>query len=156
MATSSAQTKNPVPPFAARFVFTVDGLTIGAFTEVTGLSVQMDTEELVEGGQNQFTHKLPKQLKWPNLVLKRGITDSDVLFEWFAKCSGEGLEGAGDKLDRRNGAVQLYDATGKVMRRWNFTQAFPVKWTGPKFAAAGRDLATEELEVCHCGFTPGK
>src|SRR3954454_16530210 len=111
MATNTPS-RNPVPPFTARFVFTVDGLEIGAFTEVSGLSVQMDTEDLVEGGQNQFVHKLPKQLKWPNLVLKRGITNSDVLFEWFAKCSGEGLEGEGDKLDRRDGAVQLYDSEG--------------------------------------------
>jgi phage tail-like protein len=145
-----------VPPFAARFVFTVDGLTIGSFTEVTGLSVQLDTEELVEGGNNGFTHKLPKQLKWPNLVLKRGITDSDVLFEWFSRCSGEGLEAAGDKLDRRNGSVQLYDHNGKVVRRWNFADAYPVKWTGPKLAASSKDLATEELEVCHCGFKPSK
>jgi phage tail-like protein len=156
MATNSSPTKNPVPPFTARFVFTVDGLTIGSFTEVTGLTVQMDTEELVEGGNNQFTHKLPKQLKWPNLVLKRGITDSDVLFEWFARCSGEGLEAQGDKLDRRNGSVQLYDNNGKVVRRWNFADAYPVKWTGPKLAASSKDLATEELEVCHCGFKPSK
>lgn len=153
---NSPSSAGGVPPFAARFVFTVDGLTIGSFTEVTGLSVQMDTEELVEGGNNGFTHKLPKQLKWPNLVLKRGITDSDVLFEWFARCSGDGLEAAGDKLDRRNGSVQLYDHTGKVVRRWNFADAYPVKWTGPKLAASSKDLATEELEVCHCGFKPSK
>jgi phage tail-like protein len=144
------------PPFVGRFVFTVDGLTIGAFTEVSGLSVQIDTEELVEGGQNQYTHKFPKAMKWPNLVLKRGITDTDALFEWFAKCSGEGLEAAGNKLERRHGSVQLLDSQGKVVRRWNFTDAFPVKWTGPKLAASSRDLATEELEVTHCGFKPGK
>jgi phage tail-like protein len=150
------QERKADPPFVGRFVFTVDGLTIGAFTEVSGLSVQIDTEELVEGGQNQYTHKLPKQMKWPNLVLKRGITETDALFEWFAKCSGEGLEAAGNKVERRHGSVQLLDSTGKVVRRWNFTDAFPVKWTGPKLAASSRDLATEELEVTHCGFKPGK
>jgi phage tail-like protein len=136
----------------ARFVFTVDGLEIGAFTEVSGLQVQMDTEDLIEGGNNGFVHKLPKQLKWPNLVLKRGITNSDVLFEWFAQCSGDGLESNGDKLSRKHGAISLYDAQGKVVRTWEFTDAFPVKWTGPKFAATSKDLATEELEVVHCGF----
>lgn len=151
---------NPVrqadPPFAGQFVFTVDGLTIGTFLEVSGLSVQIDTEELVEGGQNQFTHKLPKQMKWPNLVLKRGITEADTLFEWFAKCSGDGLESAGNKIERRHGSVQLKDSTGTVVRRWDFTEAFPVKWSGPKLAATSKDLATEELEVCHCGFKPSK
>jgi phage tail-like protein len=144
------------PPFVGRFVFTVDGIAIGAFTEVSGLSVQIDTEELAEGGQNQYTHKLPGRMKWPNLVLKRGITDTDSLFEWFAKCSGDGLNSADNQVERHHGSVELKDAAGKTVRRWEFEDAYPVKWTGPKLAAASKDVATEELEVCHCGFKPGK
>jgi len=144
------------PPFVGRFVFTVDGITIGAFTEVAGLSVQIDTEELAEGGQNQYTHKLPGRMKWPNLVLKRGITDTDSLFEWIAKCSGEGLDSANSKVERHHGSVKLLDTAGKTVRKWDFEDAYPVKWTGPKLAVASKDLATEELEVCHCGFKPGK
>jgi phage tail-like protein len=141
------------PPFSAKFVFTVDGLTIGTFTEVSGLSVQIDVEELAEGGQNQFTHKLPGRMKWPNLVLKRGVTNTDNLFEWFQQSSGDGFAGAGNQLKRRRGAVTLMDSTGTVVRTWEFTEAYPVKWNGPKLAASSRDLAVEELEVAHCGFT---
>lgn len=142
------------PPFVGRFKFEVDGVTIGAFTEVSGLSVQIETEELPEGGQNQYTHKLPGRMKWPNLVLKRGVTDSDGLFEWFASCSGEGLAANGNQITVRQGSVSLLDASGNVVRRWNFADAYPVKWTGPRLAASSRDLAVEELEVCHCGFKP--
>jgi phage tail-like protein len=141
------------PPFAGKFVFTVEGLTIGAFTEVSGLSVSIDVEELAEGGQNQYTHKLPGRMKWPNLVLKRGVTNTDNLFQWFTQSSGDGFAGGGNKIVRRNGAVELRDAAGKVVRRWEFVEAYPVKWSGPKLAASGRDLAVEELEVCHRGFT---
>jgi phage tail-like protein len=141
------------PPFAGKFVFTVEGQTIGAFTEVSGLSVSIDVEELAEGGQNQYTHKLPGRMKWPNLVLKRGITNTDNLFEWFAKSSGDGFAGSGNRLDRHNGAVELRDAAGKTVRKWEFTGAYPVKWSGPKLAASAKDLAVEELEVCHRGFT---
>jgi phage tail-like protein len=144
------------PPFAGRFMFNVDGLVIGAFTEVSGLSVQIETEELAEGGQNQYTHKLPGRMKWPNLVLKRGITDTNSLFEWFAKCSGDGLAAQDNTIERHNGSISLLDAAGKPVRRWNFLDAYPVKWTGPRLAASSRDLAVEELEVCHCGFTPEK
>jgi phage tail-like protein len=144
------------PPYTGRFVLTVEGMTIGSFTEVSGLSVQIDTEELAEGGQNHYTHKLPGRMKWPNLVLKRGITDSDNLFEWFASCSGEGLAAADNKVQRRYGTVSLVDVAGKKVRSWTFVGAFPVKWTGPRLAASSRDLAVEELEVCHRGFKPEK
>jgi phage tail-like protein len=95
-------------------------------------------------------------MKWPNLVLKRGITDSDNLFEWFAKCSGDGFAKADNQLERLGGSVKLLDTKGRTVRRWSFVEAYPVKWTGPRLAASSRDLAVEELEVCHCGFKPEK
>ena len=148
-----ASSRTMDPPFAGKFVFSVEGLTIGAFTEVSGLSVSIDVEELAEGGQNQYTHKLPGRMKWPNLVLKRGITETDNLFQWFATSSGDGFAGAGNKIERRAGRVELRDAAGRTVRKWEFTGAYPVKWSGPKLAASARDLAVEELEVCHSGFT---
>jgi len=38
------------------------------------------------------------------------------------------------------------------VRTWALENAKPVRWTGPKLAASSRDLAVEELEVCHSGF----
>ena len=36
-------------------------------------SVEYDTEEYKEGGENRFTHKLPVRTKYTDLVLKRGM-----------------------------------------------------------------------------------
>jgi len=140
------------PPFTGKFVFEVGARKIGALTEVSGLSVQIDVEELAEGGQNAFTHRLLGRMKWPNLVLKRGITNTDELFAWLCECSGEGLTGNGNKIKAENGKVSVLDAKGQPMRTWEFIAAKPVKWSGPRLAASSRDLAVEELEVCHCGF----
>ena len=141
------------PPFSGKFTFEIDGTTIGAFTEVAGLAVTLDVEELPEGGQNGFTHKLLGRMKWPNLVLKRGLTDTDALFAWLMECSGAGLTKNGNVITPRNGKVTVLDAKGRVVRTWTLLNAKPVKWTGPKLAASSRDLAIEELEVCHDGFT---
>lgn len=143
------------PPFVGKFVFEVQGATIGAFTEVSGLSVQIDVEELAEGGQNGYTHRLLGRMKWPNLILKRGLTDTDALFEWLLQCSGDGLAGKGNKIVGRTGKVSVLDASGEPMRTWEFVGAKPVRWSGPRLAASSRDLAVEELEVCHCGFRVG-
>jgi phage tail-like protein len=144
------------PPFVGKFVFEVAGVTIGAFTEVSGLSVQIEVEELAEGGQNAYTHRLLGRMKWPNLVLKRGVTDTDALFSWLSEYSGEGLTSKGNKIKPRDGKVTVMDAKGKPLRTWTFTGAKPVKWSGPRLAASSRELAIEELEVCHCGFRTSK
>ncbi|MFG1609213.1 phage tail protein [Actinoplanes sp. NPDC049265] len=149
----SGNDRTPDPPWTGRFVLTVDGLQIGTFTEVGGLSVTIEVEEVAEGGQNQHTHKLPGRMKWPNLVFKRGLTDSGTLFDWFSACSGEGFGRGNNRLPVRNGEVSIRDGRGRAVQTWRFADAYPVRWTGPRLAATSRDLAVEELEVCHSGFT---
>ena len=150
---ADARTKDP--PFVGRFVFEVEGRTIGAFTEVSGLSVQIEVEDVAEGGQNAYTHKLLGRMKWPNLVLKRGITDSNALFDWLMECSGEGFAKE-NRVVGRSGKVSVLSAAGKPVRTWEFENAKPVRWSGPKLAASARELAVEELEVCHSGFRASK
>lgn len=141
------------PPFVGAFQLTVDGLELGAFCEVTGLAVTVDVEDVVEGGQNAYVRKLVKGMRWPNVTLKRGVTRSDVLFAWLKECSGDALNGG--KVRRRNAAVTLADPGGEAVRTWRLEAAVPVRWTGPRLSASGRELAVEELEVAHHGFLPG-
>lgn len=144
------------PPFTGHFSFSVGGIEIGTFTEVSGLSVQVEVEEVAEGGQNQFVHKLPGRVSWPPIVLKRGVADPDSLFAWLAETSWENFAGEGDRLVRQEGEVALLDASGEVVRRWEFEAAFPVKWNGPTLAASSGDVAVEELEIVHHGFRSAK
>ena len=141
------------PPFVGKFVFKIGTLQIGAFTEVTGLAVSVDVEDLPEGGQNAFTHKLLGRMRWPNIVLKRGLTDSDALFTWLMKFSGAGFNGEGNKVSPETGSISVLSPAGDPFRTWSLIDVKPVKWTGPRLAASSRDLAIEELEVCHSGFT---
>ena len=153
MASSGNGSRTMDAPFTGQFLFSVDGIgEIGAFTECTGLSVEVGVEVVSEGGQNHFSHKLPGRMTWPNIVLKRGITDADNLFEWFWKTSGEGFQGQGNKLERTNGEIAVLDAARQRVRGWKFEEAFPVKWSGPSFAASSSEVAIEELEIAHHGF----
>ena len=134
------------------FLFEVDGEEIGRFTEVDGLEMSIDDESVKEGGVNDYVWKLPGRMSWPNLVLKRGITETDNLYAWMQKSAGEQFEGAGNKLEYATAALTLLSASGKRLRSWDFEGAFPVKWTGPKFSLGSSDLAVEELEIAHHGF----
>src|SRR4051812_26006561 len=59
------------------------------FQEVAGLSRELGTEEVVEGGQNAFTHKLPARARSGNLVLKRGLPLSSELRDWCERAIGQ-------------------------------------------------------------------
>jgi phage tail-like protein len=139
-------------PLADQFLFEVDGVEIGVFREVFGLQVTVQVEEIIEGGQNGFVHKLPSRMSWPNLVFRRGLTQSDALFNWMSKSSGEGFAGNQNKLTRSSGAVTALDAVGGRLRSWEFQSVFAVRWKGPDFAVGTTQALEEELEVAHHGF----
>lgn len=137
---------------SATFLVEVDGVELGRFMEITGLEVTVDVEEMHEGGENSYVHKLPGRMSWPNLVLKRGITQNDTLLKWLNKSSGEQFAANGNSLTRSTAAITLVGAGGKRLRSWDFDGAYPVKWRGPTFAVASEDMAVEELEIAHHGF----
>jgi phage tail-like protein len=136
---------------AATFLVEVDGVNIGRFSEVSGLQVEVEVEQYKEGGVNGFSHHLPGRMTWPNLVLKRGITYDDNLLNWFHQTTGEAFVTEG-KVLRTTAAVTMISSAGKRLRSWNLTDAVPVRWSGPTFAATAEEQPTEELEVAHHGF----
>ncbi|HSL74032.1 MAG TPA: phage tail protein [Ilumatobacteraceae bacterium] len=136
----------------ATFLFEVDGVEIGKFMEVSGLEVSVETEDIAEGGENSFVHKLPGRMTWPNITLKRGIAKQDALLKWLNESSGEKFAANNNRLVRKSAAITLCDRTGARLMSWEFDGAFPVKWTGPTFAATTSEYPTEQLEIAHHGF----
>ncbi len=131
---------------------------MGSFHEVSGLSVSAEPETIREGGQNQFEHKRPGRMTWPNIVLKRGVVQNDGLFNWFSITSGSGYEQnarlaeAGQAVPWFPVQISLVTKSGEVLRTWVVDRAFPIKWTGPNLALSSKDIASEELEIAHHGF----
>ena len=127
-----------------RFKVEVLGVTIGRFMECTGLAVEYEVVEHVEGGLNDHVHKLRGHAKHPNLTLKRGVTDEEQLLRWVLDCQ------AGTK--RHDIQVQLKAPDGKTVRTWTLEGAWPVKWQGPALNAGSANVATESLEIAHRGL----
>ena len=128
------------------FILEITGLAIGAFREISGLQIERDILEYTEGGNNDVIHKLPGRVKYPNLVLKRGITNQDELLKWFWQTQAT--------PNRKAVTVKLVDAAANTMRVWAFEQAYPVKWIGPSLNAGSDNAATEQLELVHGGMRP--
>jgi phage tail-like protein len=141
------------PQIASRFLLEVDGVEIGVFRSVSGLSINVETEDVHEGGENGYAHKLLGRMTWSNLVFKRGITQGDSLFEWINQVSGEGLATNGNKVAKHTGAVTVIGYDGSRLRSWNLVGVLPVRWSGPTFDSESNTVLEEELEVAHEGFT---
>jgi phage tail-like protein len=134
----------PDPVAELRFKVELPGLSIGRFRECTGISVEVEVKDYMEGGSNEFVHKLPSRVKYPNVVLKRGVTHEDALLKWFWESRFT--------VQRRDMTISLLGPGAKLVRTWAFLNAYPVKWTGPNMNAGSNQIATETLEVVHNGL----
>src|SRR3954470_2736216 len=114
-----------------RFKVEIEGLTVGGFSEVSGLAVELEAEDFQEGGVNGYAHKLPKLVKNPNIVLKRGLTDSDTLWKWQNSIGKDKT-----KVSRKTVRVILLDSQLREKISWRCLSAFPLRWTGPTFEGA--------------------
>jgi phage tail-like protein len=144
----------PAPPVGGRrdpllgfqFRVEIEGLVVGGFSEVDGLETEIEVQEYREGGRNHYIHKRAGPAKSPsNLSLKKGISDSRVLPDWFADV----VQG---RVERKNISVLMMDTSGEEKVRWNFEKAYPVKWQGPQLRANASEVAVETLELAHKGF----
>jgi phage tail-like protein len=143
----AAARKDPFQTF--NFLIEIEGLVAGGFSECTGLQVETEILDYREGGQNDYIHRFAGPTKYPPLVLKHGLSDSDSLWKWHQQVV-RGL------IQRRNGTIHLLNARGDRVMLWHFKQAYPYKWTGPELRADSAQVAFETVELAHRGLRAEK
>jgi len=138
----------PYPYMSFRFRIEIGGITSAQASEVTGLQIETETEPYEEGGVNDFVHQLPKKTKYQHIILKRGITDRDEMWKWY-------MDVVNGKFERKLVSIILMDITDEDKWRWDLSEAYPVKWTGPELRADSNTMAFETVELVHNGIHKG-
>jgi phage tail-like protein len=125
----------------------------GAFQECTGLEVEMDVQELQEGGRNDGVVRRIGRAKYSQLVLKRGMFFTSAggpvnadLWNWF-----QGVV-SGTHMTRCDGIVEVMSVANTVVARWAFDRGLPAKIIGPQLNARTGEVAIEELHIAHEGL----
>src|SRR3954453_402437 len=89
-----------------RFYLQIGDQTTAVFTEISGLQAEMETLDVLEGGENAFVHRLPGRIKVGTLSLKRGMSRSNECFKWFADV-------ASGYVRRQNVSLIIFDVKGE-------------------------------------------
>ena len=118
-----------------------------SFQEVSGIGSEMDTEDVVEGGENRYVYRLPKSVKHPKLVLKRGIATLDSpLVKWCKSVLETGLIAPIEVVLLR---VFLLNEDKDPIRAWDFADAYPVNWEVDAFNSTKNEVAIEKIELSY-------
>lgn len=133
----------------------------GAFQECSGLEIEMDIQEYVEGGRNNGVVKRAGRAKFQPIVLKRGM---------FFDAGGDGSPAGENKINaqlwrwmqdvvngarpipRYDGIIYVMGQDRRVRATWVFERGLPAKIKGPELNAKTGEIAIEELTIAHEGL----
>ena len=144
-AESGAQPRGGLPTGTA--------LGDGAFQECSGLEIEMDVHEHLEGGRNDGVIRRVGRGKYQNLVLKRGMfygnsgSVNTDLWKWM-----QNVVAGVRPVARYDGIVEVMSVGEKVAATWVFDRGLPARIRGPELNARTGEVAIEELHIAHEGL----
>ena len=111
------------------------------FQEVNGLTVDIDTEEFKEGGENRFVHKLPTRTRYQNIELKRGMFVGSGILLWCRNA----IESF--NFQPVNLTIALLNAEHVPVAAWYVVNAYPVAWSVSSFNALESKVVIESIKL---------
>lgn len=129
------------------FYFKVEFSSLGGsskdirFQEVSGLSVDLETEDFKEGGENRFVHKLPVRTKYSELTLKRGLLTDSKVTKWCR----DAIENF--QFEPADLNITLLNEKGSPTLMWAVNHAFPTHWSVSDLNSSDSKVAVETLKL---------
>jgi len=132
------------PLVGYHFFVEVQGKLVGSFREATGLTSETEKIEYKASGPKgeEIILSQPGRTKYPDVVLKRGMTSDMDMWKWRKE-----IEDGKFKEAKKNGSIVLYDQSHAEIARWNFTDAWPSKVEGPGLNSSNNEIAVESLTL---------
>ena len=115
-------------------------IIVGGFKSVSGMDSETEVIEFKQGN-DKVVRKKPGRTTYSNIVLERGYTATDDLWNWRKNIED-------GQIDRRSGSVIILDQDGETeVARYNFFEAWPCKWYVPDMDSDTSGMAIEKLEI---------
>jgi len=114
-----------------------------AFSECDGLDMTMEVKTIREGGNSSTQYRLAGPVAYGQLNLKRGMTATFDLWDWFnATLNNARL--------RADAEVVIFAGDGRTERaRFILKRCLPVKVKAPSLNAKDGMIAIEELQLAY-------
>ena len=115
-------------------------IIVGGFKSVAGMDSETEIIEFKQGN-DLIVRKKPGRTTYANIVLERGYTATDDLWQWRKNIED-------GKIDLRAGSVIILDQDGQTeVARYNFFEGWPCKWEAPQMDSESSSMAIEKIEL---------
>jgi len=112
---------------------------VGGFKSVSGMDSETEIIEFKQGN-DMVVRKKPGRTTYANIVLERGYTATDDLWQWRKNIED-------GKIDRRSGSVVVLDNDQTEKARYNFYEGWSCKWFVFDMDFESSSMAIEKIEI---------
>jgi phage tail-like protein len=114
-----------------------------SFSECDGLEMSREIKTIREGGNNGRQFRLSGPISYGQLTLKRGMTETFDLWDWFSATLS-------DPSLRADAEVILFDSDGQTERAsFRLSRCIPIRLKAPALNAKDGMVAIEELQLAY-------
>lgn len=125
-----------------RFLVSVDDIYFAMFSEVSLPTLTTKTDNITEGGQNNYVHKLPANIEIGTVRLKKGMSTTMDMLDWYMDVFTGNWQYA-----RRSVMIVVFNTMHMPVLFVYLADAYPVKWVGPTLKTDGGEVALDEVEL---------
>lgn len=134
-----------------RYLIEIDGFASAGFNKMSGLEMETDVFEYREGGENTTVRKLPGQTKFNPIVLERGATFNQDMFNWFQSIHAYGTT-PGLSIARKTVTIVLIGHKDKRLNEKTLQNCWPSKWAWADLDAKSNEALIESITLQHEGL----
>lgn len=128
---------------AARFSITIDGYEIASFSELAGITTEVEPVDFLESTDKEVVFKkLPGKRKPPTITLKRGKNNSMELWAWHEAVLMGDIVAA-----RKSCSLVMYNYDGKPVARYHLEHAWPAKLEIGALKAGASEVLMETVTL---------
>ncbi|MFK0223810.1 phage tail protein [Streptomyces vinaceus] len=128
---------------ASRFSLTIDGCEIASFSELSGITTEVESVDYLSSTDKEIIFKkLPGKAKPPTLILKRGKTVDVKLWAWHQAVLDGKLAEA-----RRSCSLVMYGFDGMPVARYYLSHAWPSKVEISPLRAGSSEVLMETVTL---------
>src|SRR3712207_6533250 len=128
---------------AARFSVTIDGYEIASFSELQGITTEVEPVAFMESTDKEIVYKqLPGRATPGKIVLKRGKNQSMELWAWHEAVLLGNIVAA-----RKSCSLIMYNYDGAPVARYHLENAWPAKLEVGGLKAGASEVLMETVTI---------
>ncbi len=119
------------------------------FQSVSGLDATMETETVIEGGENRYEHVVPVRRKYGPLILRRGLLtpEESKLTEWLKSAFDHESVQPIETLNITLLGEGKRDQDSEPLMYWTINNVWPRSWKIGELNAERGEVLIETLEL---------